>query len=184
MWRMGSMGFDVVRRAAGAGGVGNQDFDGFAARERRALVAFAWSLTGDLAGAEDLAQDALEVAWRHWRRVGDYDKPGAWARRVVASRATDRGRSRARERRALGRLGGLATRDVELEPADARFWAAVRALPRRQAQAIALYYLEDRSVTDVAEILGISAGAVKSHLHRGRVALVQELGLLNEESGQ
>ena len=179
---MGSMGFDAVRPVAGAGdGDEGSGFAAFAGRERSALVAFAWSLTGDRASAEDLAQEALETAWKHWHRVGDYDKPGAWARRVVANRATDRGRRRQRESRALRRLTGLAATDFPLEPPDRQFWSAVRRLPRRQAETVALHYLEDRSVTDIAGILGISAGAVKSHLHRGRLALAQELGLTKEE---
>jgi RNA polymerase sigma-70 factor (ECF subfamily) len=164
------------------------DFEAFAAGERAALMAFAWSLTGDRSTAEDLAQDALEQAWRHWDRVGTYDKPGAWARRVVANRATDRGRRTGREVRALRRLDGLAATgselqlELEIEPADARFWEAVRGLPQRQAQVVALHYLEDRSVASVAEVLGISEGAVKVHLYRGRVALARELGLIEEEA--
>lgn len=154
------------------------DFATFAARERTALIAFAWSLTGDRATAEDLAQDALETAWRHWDRVADYDRPGAWARRVVANRATDRGRRSGREQRALQRLGGMPAPEYELQAPDRRFWAAVRGLPQRQAQVVALHYLEDRSVADIAGVLGISTGAVKSHLHRGRQALAVELGLL------
>ena len=158
------------------------DFEAFAGQERTALMAFAWSLTGDRAAAEDLAQDAMETAWRHWDRVSAYDKPGAWARRVIANKATDRGRRRGRESRALRRLDGLARPEIVLEPPDARFWEAVRALPQRQAQAVALHYLEDRSVAYIADVLGISEGAVKSHLHRGRLALARELGLIEEEA--
>jgi DNA-directed RNA polymerase specialized sigma24 family protein len=82
-------------------------FDAFAGQERAALFAFAWSLTGNRAVAEDLVQDALEQAWRNWDRVGDYEKPGAWARRVIANRATDGWRRRGREQQALGRLSGV-----------------------------------------------------------------------------
>ena len=156
------------------------DFEGFAVRERPGLLAFAWSLTGDRAAAEDLAQDALEKAWRHWDRVGGYDRPGAWARRVVANQAIDRGRRRDREHRALQRLDGLPGREVELPATDAGFWAAVRTLPGRQAQVVALHYLEDRSVADIAAVLEISEGAVKTHLHRGRLALARTLGLTQE----
>ena len=159
------------------------DYEGFAGRERPALLAFAWSLTGDRAAAEDLAQDALEKAWRHWDRVGGYDRPGGWARRVVANQAIDRGRRRDREHRALQRLDGMPggeVADIELESTDAGFWAAVRTLPARQAQVVALHYLEDRSVADIATVLEISEGAVKTHLHRGRLALARTLGLTEE----
>ena len=156
-------------------------FDGFARRERRPLVEFAWSLTGDVGVAEDLAQEALEAAWQAWDRVGGYDKPGAWARRVVANRAAGHTRRAGRERRALGRLAGRRAVAVELEPADDAVWAAIRRLPARQAQVVALHYLEDLSVAEIAAVLECAAGTVKVHLHRGRLALAQELGILTRE---
>jgi RNA polymerase sigma-70 factor (ECF subfamily) len=161
-------------------------FDAFAGQERTALFVFAWSLTGNRAVAEDLVQDALEQAWRNWDRVGGYEKPGTWARRVIANRATDGWRRRRREQQALGLLSSVAEPPVEIElpPPSGPFWEAVRSLPRRQAQAVALQYLEDRSVAEIAEMLGISEGAVKSHLHRGRLAVARALGLLKEETNR
>jgi len=153
-------------------------FDAFARAERRPLVAFAWSLTGDLAAAEDLAQEALVAAWHQWDRVGGYDRPGTWARRVVANRAAGRARRSGREQRANGRwLRRTRPSHVELDPPDDQFWAAVRALPDRQAHAVALHYLEDRSVADIAAVLGCAEATVKVHLHRGRLALARTLGL-------
>jgi RNA polymerase sigma-70 factor (ECF subfamily) len=172
---------------AGAPDAGRAGFDDFARRERRALVAFAWSLTGSLATAEEIAQEALVAAWRSWDAVGDYDKPGAWARRVVANRASSHWRSAGREGRALARLAGRAGGDggaggdVALTEPDAALWAAVRELPERQAHVIALYYLEDRSVAETAAILECAEGTVKAHLHKARLALARSLGLLAEE---
>jgi RNA polymerase sigma-70 factor, ECF subfamily len=163
--------------------VDSTTFDTFARRHRRPLVAFAWSLTGDLGVAEDLAQDALQAAWVAWDRVGALDSPGAWVRRVITNRAAGHLRRAGREHRALARLAGRPVRDVELEPADDRFWAAVRSLPERQAQAVALFYLEDCSVAEIAEVLGCATGTVKVHLHRGRQALAQDLGLRAGEVG-
>jgi RNA polymerase sigma-70 factor (ECF subfamily) len=172
------------RPAASAGGGGSGaapsstlGFETFARREHRPLVGFAWALTGDRAAAEDLAQEALAAAWHRWAVVGGYDRPGAWARRVVANRAIDRRRKAGREQRALRRLGGNAhPAVVELEPDDDRFWAEVRRLPERQAQAVALHYLEDRGVAEIAEILGCAEATVRVHLHRGRLALGRVLG--------
>jgi len=168
------------RLARDDGGPG-EAFDTFARGERRALVAFAWSLTGDRAMAEDLAQEALEAAWHRWDQVGAYDKPGAWARRVVANRAIDRGRRRGRERRALSRWVARTDTTVESPPDDDEFWRAVRALPDRQAQAVALRYLEDLTVADIASVLDCAEGTVKVHLHRGRLALARTLGLMDGE---
>src|SRR5262245_23510885 len=185
---------DPVRRVEGVKAVGGASaqppvgaaasgvsFEGFARRERRPLVELAWSLTGDLGVAEDLAQEALEAAWQAWDRVGGYDRPGAWARRVVANRAAGHTRRASRERRALGRLAGRRAARVELEPADGDVWAAIRTLPARQAQVVALHYLEDLSVAEIAGVLACAAGTVKVHLHRGRLALAQQLGILTQE---
>ncbi len=60
------------------------------------------------------------------------------------------------------------------EPTD-DFWALVRQLPPRQAAAVALHYLEDRPVTEVATILGCAEGTAKAHLHKGRAALARLL---------
>jgi RNA polymerase sigma-70 factor, ECF subfamily len=57
----------------------------------------------------------------------------------------------------------------------------VRALPRRQAQVVALHYLEDRPVAEIADALGIASGTVKKHLHDGRRELARRLEL--EEGG-
>lgn len=60
-------------------------------------------------------------------------------------------------------------------PPDDSFWAALRSLPDRQAQAVALHYLEDLPVSEIARVLDIAEGTVKVHLHRGRLALAELL---------
>jgi RNA polymerase sigma factor (sigma-70 family) len=175
-------GVQTADERAGEPPVTDRAFDEFAGRERPALVAFAWSLTGSLAVAEELAQEAIVAAWQDWDRIGTYDKPGAWARRVVANRASTRRRQVGREGRALSRLAGRRHDDqVELPEADAALWAAVRLLPERQAQAVALYYLEDRPVAEIGEVLGCAENTVKAHLHKARLSLARTLGLLAEE---
>ena len=156
-------------------------FDAFARDQRQALVAFAWTLTGDVGAAEDVAQDALHATWQAWDRGDGIHHPEAWARRVVANRAIDRMRRAGRERRALGLVGAQPDPTVDLPTTDHEFWNVVRALPARQAQAIALYYLEDRPVSDIAEILGCAPDTVKVHLHRGRRALADTLAPKMEE---
>jgi RNA polymerase sigma factor (sigma-70 family) len=156
-------------------------FDAFAQRERAALVAFGWSLTGSLPAAEELAQEALAAAWAAWDRVGGFDKPGAWARKVVTNRAATRRRGAGREARALGRLwSGRATDQIELPRNDAELWGLVRRLPERQAQVVALHYVDDRSVAEIAKLLDCTEGTVKTHLHRARVSLARALDLVSE----
>ena len=64
-----------------------------------------------------------------------------------------------------------------MDEPDEQFWAAVRRLPTRQAQAVALRYVYDCPVIEVAQVMNISEGAAKAHLFRGRRALSRMLDL-------
>lgn len=156
---------------------GVEPFDAFYAREYAPLVRLAYVLSGSALAAEDLAQEALVRAHRDWATVGGYDRPGAWVRRVCTNLAISARRRRAAERRALDRLGGRreAAAVRELEPADAEFWAEVRRLPRRQGQIVALHYLEDRPLDEIAVVVGLAPSSVRVELHRARRRLAQRL---------
>lgn len=158
-----------------------ESFDAFFAREYRPVAALALTLSGSRLAAEDLAQEAFVAAYRQWSRVGGYDNPGAWVRRVVANRSVSLLRRRAAEARALLRIGGREAAP-EMSPPAEDLWAAVRRLPKRQAQAVALHYLEDMPLEEIGEVLGISPGTAKAHLHRGRRTLARQLGLDPEET--
>lgn len=98
---------------------------------------------------------------------------------MAVNAATSRFRRLGAEARALARLAGRG-RSVWPDPLPEeleRFWVAVRRLPTRQAQAAALHYGEDRSVADIARIMGCAEGTVKAHLHQARRTLAQRLGL-------
>ncbi len=157
--------------------VSHESFESFYRREFRDVVGLAYALSGSRLGAEDLAQEAFVAAHQRWDRISGYDKPGAWVRRVVANKAISGFRKKAAERRALTRLAGLRQPLPELEPENEEFWQMVRDLPKRQAQAVALFYLEDRSMREIAEILGCSPSTAKVHLFRGRQGLAGKLGL-------
>ena len=145
-------------------------------REYRSIRALAWALTGDAGAAEDIAQDAFLRAHARWDVVSAYDEPGAWVRRVAINLATSVLRRRTREVRAMLRVQAQPGRDWVMPEADREFWAAVRALPRRQAAVIALHYYEDLPVSDIAAVLDIAEGTVKAHLHKGRHNLAAALG--------
>jgi RNA polymerase sigma-70 factor (ECF subfamily) len=158
--------------------VGLESFESFYRREFRSLVALALALSGSRLGAEDLAQEALMVAHRRWDEVARLERPGAWVRRVLSNMAVSEYRKRASEMKALRRLAGRRQEIVpELEPDDAQFWRAVRSLPKNQAKAIALHYIEDLAVNDIAEVLDCSPSTAKVHLFRGRNALATKLGV-------
>jgi RNA polymerase sigma-70 factor (ECF subfamily) len=150
-------------------------FDELYRRDLRPLLALAYGLSGSRGAAEELVQEAFLAAHRRWERLCLYDDPGAWLRRVVVNRSVSGVRRRVAEARALARLGHRRTLPDELPARDEEVWRAVRALPGRQAQVVALHYLDDRSVAEVATILGCTDGTVKTHLHRARRALAAAL---------
>jgi RNA polymerase sigma-70 factor (ECF subfamily) len=159
-------------------------FEDFYVKEYSAVVGLAFSLSGSRSGADDLAQEAFLAAYSNWDRIAGYEQPGAWVRRVVANRSVSSFRRRKAEAKALA-LAALGHRaDVpDLGSGDPDFWNAVRSLPRRQSQVVALFYLEDLPVAEVADILDMSPGTVKRHLHNGRQALARRLAIAEEEEG-
>lgn len=157
-------------------------FEDFYRAEFPAVVGLAYALSGSRAGAEDLAQEAFLAAHRNWGRVREYEKPEAWVRRVVANLSVSLIRRRVIEAKALARLARRREPPLpELDDEDSGFWSAVRSLPRRQAQVIALHYLEDRPVAEIGEILGVAEGTVKAHLHAARGALARRLQVEEDE---
>ena len=163
-----------ARLEAVAPAAADETYGDFYRRELPAMVALAAAVTGSDLAAEDIAQEALIRAYRRWDEVSSYDKPGAWLRRVAINLALSRRRRAAAELKARLRLGPGPL----LEPAPDHHddvWAAVRQLPGQQRAAVALHYLEDRPVAEIAEILGCAVGTAKVHLHRGRAALAEIL---------
>jgi RNA polymerase sigma factor (sigma-70 family) len=132
-------------------------------------------------GSDDVAQEAMLVAYRRWREVSTMTDPAMWVRRVCANLATSQLRRRTIEARALLRLGARATRPVALEEPEETFWSSVRTLPRRQAQVVALYYLYDLGVAEVAATLQMTDGTVKTHLSRARKTLAARLDIAGGE---
>jgi RNA polymerase sigma-70 factor, ECF subfamily len=161
--------------------VGEPDgFEAFYRAEYGGLVRLAFVLTGRRDLAEELAQEGFVAAHRRWDRVSALEDPGGWVRRVVTNRCISSGRRHLTELRLLARLRRERAAPTELAPADDELWRAVRDLPARQAQVLALVFLEDRSVADVAGILGCGQDTVRTHLRRGRLALAERLELAND----
>lgn len=161
-----------------------EPFEVFYRREYTRMVAIARALLRSGVAAEDLAQESFVTAHRHWGTIAGYDDPGAWVRRVLINRATSFHRKRGAEWRALTRLGGRAGEDTipELTPQATEVWDEVRRLPRRQAQATVLYYVDQLTVEEIGEVMGCSSGAVKSHLHRARSQLSRSLAAWDQEA--
>jgi len=150
-------------------------FESYYSADYRSLVGLAVVLTGSRSVAEDLCQEALTEAYRRWDVVRDYDDPGAWVRRVLVNTSRSRFRRARSEANALGRLGSRRADESTPTERSPEVWEAIRRLPARQAQAVALFYWEDRSIAQIAEILECGTETVKTHLKRGRAALSQTL---------
>ena len=150
-------------------------FDEFYASELPRLLALARGLCAT-DQAEDVAQEAMLVAYRRWQEVSRLERPDLWVRRTCANLAISQFRRRLAELKAAVRLGSRRPLP-QMAPLSEEFWHAVRALPRRQAQAAALRFVYDMPVAEIATVLGCSVGTVKQHLSRARQALAATLGL-------
>jgi RNA polymerase sigma factor (sigma-70 family) len=155
-------------------------YESFFRSEYRGLVALAYAMTGSQVVGEDLAQEALLVAYRRWDYVAGLDRPETWVRRTCTYLASSWRRRKGAEIRAMVRSGSRRvsppSRDPDVEDGGVEFWANVRKLPRRQAQCVALRYVYECPVAEIATMLGCSEGSVKQHLARAKARRQASLG--------
>lgn len=142
--------------------------------QRLMLERLAYMLVHDAAAAEDIVQDVFVAMHRGWRRLRDEEKAKSYLSQAVVNRS----RSVLRHRGVVERNAPKPAPDmpsaehgamVEIE--RQAVIAALHQLPRRQREVIVLRYYSGRSETQIATMLGISNGAVKSHTSRGMAAL-------------
>lgn len=162
-----------------------RSFDEFYVNEYASVVRLAVALTGRRELAEELAQETFLTAFRRWGRVGNLDDPAGWVRRVATNRCVSSGRRHITELRLLARLRiERPTGDRSSPDIDEELWATVRNLPRRQAQVLALRFVEDLSVDDIARVLECGPETVRTHLRRGRLRVAEQLGVATPEVGE
>jgi RNA polymerase sigma-70 factor (sigma-E family) len=165
---------DGRRVKAHRSGTGSEeiDFVEFVRQRSPALFRTAYVLTGSQDVAEDLVQEALEKACRHWRRISDAESPEAYVRRVMVNLANDRWRRLGRARETSPVPDRADPRDayqrVELHDEVIR---ALQALPMGMRTVVVLHYLHDMGDQQIAAMLGISSTAVRSQLARGLAKL-------------
>ncbi len=132
-------------------------------------MAFGWP------AAEDAVQEAFAKAAARWERIGRYDNPGAWIRRVAINKLIDGRRRGLRRKAAEASSAQAATTKPPTESAQ-DVEAALAALPERQRLYAVLYYVEDLKIREIAALVRVSEGAVKSGLSDARRKLFEELG--------
>ncbi|MEU6392390.1 SigE family RNA polymerase sigma factor [Streptomyces sp. NPDC046939] len=127
---------------------------------------------GDRQLAEDLVAEAFTRAWMSWSTVSRHPAPRAWIVRTALNTRVSWWRKRRKEvalgDTALERPAPEATGDAVLDPG---LLAALRQLPRRQREVIALRVFPDLDTRTTARVLGIAEGTVTAHLSRAVSAL-------------
>jgi RNA polymerase sigma-70 factor (sigma-E family) len=169
---------EAMARAAAVSVPAGRDADGAVtglyATHYRSLVRLAVQLVGDVGTAEEVVQDSFVAMHGSWRRLKDTDKALAYLRRCVVNRS----RSVLRHRVVVDRNAPRPAADMPSAEQSALALlecsvvaAALRTLSPRQREALVLRYYADLSEAQIAAMMGISKGAVKSHTSRAMSAL-------------
>lgn len=149
------------------------------ARHYVALVRLAVALVDRLETAEDIVQEAFLQLFRNWSRLRDTGAADAYLRRAVVNRSRDELRAR-RVRRAHSprRLIPVPSSEeqVFLAERERLLLNALKALPHKQREVLALRYFVGLSERETAAVVGRPLGTVKSAAHRGIAALREALG--------
>ena len=156
----------------------------FCASEYPRLVGSLALYTGDRHLAEVCAQEALTVAVRDWPKLARMERPGPYVHRVAINVANGHYRRLKVRRRVEQRLAaGLSEIEQTTEISDAVVLReAVAALPRRRRAVVVLRFQAGLNLAEIAEVLGISVGTVKSQLHRALAALRTTIVNAEEEA--
>ena len=144
----------------------------------RSLVRLASLLIDDVGTCEEIVQEAFVKVWQRGPALREPDRLPAYLRSAVLNGARSSMRHRLVGRRHLQAVpdpAPSAEATAIAGDADGEVLAALRALPRRQREVLALRYYLDLTEVEIARTLGISAGAVKTHASRGLAALADRL---------
>jgi RNA polymerase sigma-70 factor (sigma-E family) len=156
--------------------IDDAEFRDFFASQYDRLCWLGLLLTGSRAEAEDLAQEALVRTWWRWQLVRRPDDPERYVRKVLVNRQRSLLRRALRETRALAWSRPQEQIPPTGDERDMVLWQAVQALPARQRAVLMLRYQEDLTEHDVARLLGLPLGTVKSRTHRALARLRRQLG--------
>jgi RNA polymerase sigma-70 factor (sigma-E family) len=142
--------------------VDDVEFRAFFASQYARLCWLGYLLCGDRAEAEELAQDALVRTYHRWARVRRPNDLAAYARRALVNRHRSRLRRMLLEGRYLRRSRDQQAYLPDFGEDAMEVWAAVGRLPARQRAVLALRYHEDLSEAEVARLLRLPLGTVKT----------------------
>ena len=154
--------------------VSNEEFVEFytAQRDRCLRAAIAWGM--DPHRAEESVAEAFSRAWARWRTVSTMQAPAAWVVRTAINQDISSWRRHGREipSEVVPRLSPAPGSTASLDPSDSLdLIAAIRRLPARQREVVAMRYLLDLDTQTVARTLRIAPGTVSAHLHHALATL-------------
>ena len=146
-------------------------FERFVADRGRALWRAAWLLTGDSHHAEDLVQTALSKCYTRYDDMDGDESFEAYVRTSIYRTFVSWWRRMSWRNETPSETAAESEASETLSSLRIDIMRALDGLPRMQRAVLVLQYLEDRSVDDIAALLGVTSGTVKTHSHRGRAAL-------------
>jgi RNA polymerase sigma-70 factor (sigma-E family) len=163
------------RRAVSTGAVAEEGFAEFADAAWPGLLRYAHLLTGERASAEDLVQTALLRTGLRWGHVRA-DDPTAYVKRAIARQHLNRVTRLLRRERVVDVVPDRAVDDETTAVVEhTAMWRALATLPPRQRAVLVLRYYEQLSEREIADVLGIAPGTVKSTASKGLAALRHRL---------
>lgn len=156
------------RKAAERDGDAEAAFTAYVRERRASLYATAYHLTGDRFEAEDLLQSALFSTYRAWDRISDKAAVGGYLRRTMTNLHISAWRRRKLNEYPTEELPETAGDTDAMRGTELRavLWQALARLPETQRTMLVLRYYEGRTDPEIASILDISVGTVKSSIWR------------------
>jgi RNA polymerase sigma-70 factor (ECF subfamily) len=154
---------------------------------RRRVFGIAYGILRDSAAAEDVAQ---EVFVKLWQGLGSYDgraKLSTWIYAIARNASISALRKRPRgislsDPAIAAEADAVESAAAPPDAEDAQLWRAVEALPDKQRRVVTLFYQDDRTTEEVAEMLGLPLNTVKTHLHRARARLAVALADIRDNA--
>ena len=135
------------------------------------LVKALTIVAGDREEASDAVQEAFVRLVLGWDRLATYEDPAGWVRRVALNQIRDHHRSIGRQARLLLRIEEQYRAPQGASAIDEGIWERLGRLPLKQRTALALHYVDKLTAREVADVMHVSEGTVRQHLHRARQAL-------------
>jgi RNA polymerase sigma-70 factor (sigma-E family) len=179
--RVTSAGLPSVPRQLSTASVDDADFREYVTLRGRALLRTAYMLTGNLADAEDLVQSALTKTYQAWNRIEDRAALDGYVRRAIVNTHISWWRRRRVEEFPTDEIPDQPVADpsgeTDLQDALRR---AIDRLPQRMRAAVMLRFYQDLTEAEVADVLGVSQGTVKSTVSRAVAKLRADADLLAE----